>query len=279
MKQKRTRRDGFSLIELLVVIAIVALLVGLLLPALGSARAAAMRVLCLSNQRQMMLATTMYTDAHRGHFMPALYTDFGTDPARRVGWDFIEVYTGQGVSIEPGAMWAGTDAGRVLQCPSMDGTDNWTGLPDGDQPYTGYNYNTSFIGGPTVGPDPSHPSGDGPRWNADGTRITASARLDEIGDPSWTAVFGDGAFGSGANKFMRAPRRGDRDSDVGLAAHGAGAQAFLHSGVSNAVLADGHGTGFSTLYRSTYAEAEAFLADEAGFLSEGNGVYDLSIGR
>lgn len=280
--RSRAASAGFSLIELLVVIAIVALLIGLLLPALGSARATANRVLCMSNQRQIMLATTLYTDAHRGHFMPALYTDFAGDPARRVGWDFIEVYTGSGVLTKPGAMWAGTDSGGVLQCPSMEGPDNWTGASvsaPGLQAYTGYNYNTSYIGGPTVGPDPAHPSGDGPRWSADGTAITASARLDAVGDPSWTVVFGDGAYGAGANKFMRAPRRGDRDSDVGPAAHGAGAQAFLHGGVSNASFADGHAAGFGSPHLETYEEAVPFLAEGAGFLSIGNGVYDLSAGR
>lgn len=275
------KHHGFSLIELLVVIVIISLLIGLLLPALGSARTTANRVHCLSNQRQMMIATTLYTDAHRGYFMPALFTDFAADPARRIGWDFIEVYGPSGLAILPGAMWDGTDAGRVLQCPSMDGPDNWTSssLGPGVSPYTGYNYNTSYIGGPTMGVDPSYPSGDGPRWGVDGSRIAASARRDEIGDPSWTAVFGDGAFGQGANKFMRAPWRGDRDSDVGRSAHGAGAQAFLHGGVSNAAHADGHAAGFSTMHRATYAEAMDFLAAGAGFLSEGNGVYDLSVSR
>ena len=49
-------RAGFTLIEMLVVITAIALLVGILLPALAGARTAASRVLCLSNQRQMMLA-------------------------------------------------------------------------------------------------------------------------------------------------------------------------------------------------------------------------------
>lgn len=68
------RESGFTLIELLVVIAIIALLIGIMLPALGSARSSAKAVLCESNLRQLTLGWTMYSDDHRGMSMPHLQT-------------------------------------------------------------------------------------------------------------------------------------------------------------------------------------------------------------
>lgn len=74
MKRASRTSRGFTLIELLVVIAIVALLIGIMLPALGRARESGRAVVCSSNQRQLVTAFTLYTDDHRGTAMPHLRT-------------------------------------------------------------------------------------------------------------------------------------------------------------------------------------------------------------
>ncbi|WP_428387675.1 type II secretion system protein [Mucisphaera sp.] len=65
------QRQAFTLIELLVVISIIALLIGILLPALGAARRTAQDVACLSNQRQLGIAFFGYATEHKGFNPPS----------------------------------------------------------------------------------------------------------------------------------------------------------------------------------------------------------------
>ncbi|HMN40289.1 MAG TPA: prepilin-type N-terminal cleavage/methylation domain-containing protein [Phycisphaerales bacterium] len=136
---------GFTLIELLVVIATIALLIGLLLPALAKSRFAAKEALCLSNHRQLGVAWAAYTNDY-GVFEYAPSSTASIPSARLPGiWAGVDWYPDVGapgnipIRERPTNLYIGSDARidsrmNVFMCPLDFGSREYG---TGANPYSG----------------------------------------------------------------------------------------------------------------------------------------------
>lgn len=259
-----SRICAFTLTELLVVIAIIALLVGILMPALASAKGSGESIKCASNIKQLVFANAAYAIDSRDYYALGaedLYTNnlkrwHGTRSSRSADYDPLS-----------GPLSPYFQSGAAKTCPTFlhkwptGGFENGAG---------GYGYNTTYIGG-----------------RADlfaafsGSAYGRSARVDDVNSPSMTIMFSDAAgltYPEGnivEESIIYTPYQ---VSNAGLGSQNQPSMYFLHiGGTAQVGLGDGHAA--TETHEFTFNPYGSLSAQQQTFLGwygpQSNELFDL----
>ena len=139
-------QKAFTLIELLVVISIIAVLMAILMPALGKVRENARRTICSTRLKDIGMAFQIYRQTYNGHLPPShkLAGDTGTHQTNRWHMRVKDIYNQQ---------QGDSYSYQVFRCPNMEKYSS----PDNPNQAEGmYGYNFFFVGNPDDGYEDTH---------------------------------------------------------------------------------------------------------------------------
>ncbi|QQE10231.1 prepilin-type N-terminal cleavage/methylation domain-containing protein [Planctomycetota bacterium] len=284
MNTNTLKKQAFTLIELLVVISIIALLIGILLPALAAGRESASRTVCASNIRQLAIMNITYAADNREFFVPAAYDHEGENLER---WHGVRNAKSEAFDSSKGRLVSyGLGDGEVKECPTYGDFRN-------DQPgeFTltfeagcgGYGYNDRYVGGRY------DMYGYNASWQIEASKFTA--RTDDARNATSTVMFADsGLWRQEGNErfvieysFIHSPYWVDPNGPIPAWGHPTPSIHFRHNGsTANVAWLDGHASGEQIEWSApnTYlsgVDEDGMIELESGWFGpKANDLYDLN---
>jgi prepilin-type processing-associated H-X9-DG protein/prepilin-type N-terminal cleavage/methylation domain-containing protein len=186
--------EAFTLIELLIVISIIALLMAILMPALGAARSGSRALACKSNLRQLVIANIGYTTENDGFYVPAASDMW--DNAGLYRWHGQRDALGEPFDPLRGPLTGYLADGRVKECPlkvEFVRRQDWN--TNFEQGCGGYGYNMTYIGSRTS----QGAAGSVQAWK---DSYAMTARMTEIAAPALTLMFADTAMANDGKSLI-----------------------------------------------------------------------------